>query len=207
MQSCLDGSLMQDTEATSKCGSTSNTGIEVATYNLYHDGIGDGILMSSIKATPSVRRYVAGDQAACEAVFLSNVPRFFGAHELEEFRNFLTAPDAHYLVVFDERGVIVGCGGAYVAGTTGCLCWGMVHQDLHGRSLGSLLLVERLEWLFAQPAVLEISIHTSQRSAGFFEHFGFVTSKVTSAGFGPELDEVSMTLARERWRPRETSSR
>jgi hypothetical protein len=94
-----------------------------------------------------------------------------------------------------------------VDGSTGYLCWGMVRHELHGRSIGSLLLVERLEWLFAQPRVSEVCIRTSQRSAGFFERFGFVTTKVTSEGFGPELDEVSMTLARGRWRQRETPGR
>ena len=60
-------------------------------------------MMSKNKTTPSVRLYAAGDPAACEAIFLSNVPRFFSAGEFEEFRKFLAAPNAQYLVLLDGR--------------------------------------------------------------------------------------------------------
>jgi hypothetical protein len=151
------------------------------------------------KTSLTVRLYAAVDQAACEAIFHSNVPKFFSPDESSEFKHFLAEPKAHFLVALDQDATVVGCGGCYVQGITGCLCWGMVNQELHGRSIGSCLLRERLAWLFAHPAVCEASVRTSQKSAGFFERFGFVTVKVIPEAFGSGLDEVSMKLSRARW--------
>jgi hypothetical protein len=59
-----------------------------------------------------VREYTTGDRDACLAVFDSNVPRFFTPAEREEYAAFLDAPlPGPYLVVEDEAGVVVGCGG------------------------------------------------------------------------------------------------
>lgn len=145
------------------------------------------------------REYTATDRVSCEAIFLSNVPRYFSADEFVDFTEFLNAPNAHYLVVLDQSGGVVGCGGCYVQGATGALCWGMVTQEFHGRAIGSFLLRERLAWLFAHPVVSEVSIRTSQRSSGFFERFGFSISKVVPGGLAPGLAEVSMTLSRASW--------
>lgn len=158
--------------------------------------------MSTSDKALGARVYAATDREACEAIFLSNMPRYFSADEFVEFREFLNAPNAHYLVAFDQSRAIVGCGGCYVEGTTGSLCWGMVPQEFHGRAIGSFLLRERLAWLFAHPVVSEVSIRTSQKSSGFFERFGFITSTVIPGGLGTGLDEVSMTLSRESWSTR-----
>ena len=147
----------------------------------------------------TARLYAASDQAACEAIFHSNVPEFFSPDEFWDFQAFLADPRAHFLVALDQDATVVGCGGCYVQEIIGCLCWGMVDQKLHGRAIGSYLLRERLAWLFAHPTVCEASVRTSQRSAGFFECFGFVTVNVTPGAFGSGLDEVSMTLSRARW--------
>ena len=105
-----------------------------------------------------VRDYSPGDFAACLALFDSNLPEFFLASEREEFVSFLAAQPAPYLVVENEAGRVVACGGyALAAGTaTADLCWGMVSRPYHNSGLGRLLLRSRLEGIDAEPAVRDI---------------------------------------------------
>ena len=143
-----------------------------------------------------VRGYTPADRSACLAVFESNVPRFFVPPERAEFAAFLDGPlPGPYLVVEDDAGVVVGCGGYAVNPGTGVadLCWGMVASDRHGTGLGRLLLDARLERARAG-AVDEIALHTSQHTRGFYERRGFRTERVVPDGYAPGLDRCDMRL-------------
>ena len=143
-----------------------------------------------------VREYTAADREGCLAVFDSNVPAFFVTEEREAFAEFLDALPGPYLVVEDEAGVIVGCGGyAVVPETrTADLCWGMVARRLHGTGLGRLLLDARLAGIRADPGADAVALNTSQHTRGFYERRGFVTWRVVPDGFAPGLDRCDMRL-------------
>lgn len=149
-----------------------------------------------------VRAYQASDFEACLAAFLTNVPTYFAESEVAEFTHFLASHDVPYLVA-EVEGRIVGCGGwAVDSPGAGRLCWGLVHRDCHRLSIGSVLLVARIEALFADEDIAEVGIDTSQLSAGFFERFGFVSRAVVQDGLAPGLHLVSMQLARSHWTAR-----
>lgn len=143
-----------------------------------------------------VRDYTAADRSACLAVFDSNVPAFFVPDEREQFSAFLDALPGPYLVVEDEDGAVLGCGGyAVTPGTTTAdLCWGMVRQDRHGTGLGLLLTTARLERVRADAAVEAVALNTSQHTVGFYERLGFGTELVTPDGYAPGLDRCDMRL-------------
>jgi GNAT superfamily N-acetyltransferase len=147
-----------------------------------------------------VREYTPADRDACLAVFDSNVPRFFVSPEREEFAAFLDAPPpGPYLVVEDDAGVVVGCGGyAMGRGTADAhLCWGMVARERHGTGLGRLLLDARLERVRADAAdgsIEALALHTSQHTRGFYERRGFRLESVTPDGYAPGLDRCDMRL-------------
>lgn len=146
-----------------------------------------------------VRPYVATDRPACLALFAGNVPRFFAPEELPEFEAFLRAPAGDYVVV-EREGEVLGCGGCYVREGIGRLSWGLVSRAHHGQSLGRALLAWRLQRLWVDHGVSEVAIDTSQHTAGFFARHGFRVTRHLPDGYGPGLDQVSMTLRREDWR-------
>lgn len=143
-----------------------------------------------------VRPYAAADRSACLALFDGNVPEFFVPGERADFAAFLDALPGPYLVVEDDAGAIVGCGGyAVTPGTTTAdLCWGMVARERHGTGLGQLLLEARLRRIHADRAVDAVALNTSQFTRGFYERVGFVTERVVPDGFAPGLDRCDMRL-------------
>jgi len=146
-----------------------------------------------------VRDYTPADRDGCLAVFDSNVPRYFTPPEREEFAAFLEALPGPYLVVEDDAGAVVGCGG-YAMGRGAAdahLCWGMVARERHGTGLGRLLLDARLERVHADAAdgsIEAIALHTSQHTRGFYERRGFRLERVTPDGYAPGLDRCDMRL-------------
>lgn len=144
-----------------------------------------------------VREYTPADREACLAVFDSNVPAYFVTAEREAFAAFLDDLPGPYLVIEDEGGAIVGCGGyAVVAETrTADLCWGMVEQGRHGTGLGRLLLDARLDRIRADRGADAVALNTSQHTRGFYERRGFVTERVIPDGFAPGLDRCDMRLS------------
>jgi GNAT superfamily N-acetyltransferase len=144
-----------------------------------------------------VREYTAADRDACLAVFDTNVPAYFITQEREAFAAFLDDLPGPYLVIEDESGTIVGCGGyAIVPETrTADMCWGMVARDRHGTGLGRLLLDARLDAVRADPRAEAVALNTSQHTRGFYERRGFVAERVTPDGFAPGLDRCDMRLS------------
>lgn len=143
-----------------------------------------------------VRDYTTADRSACLTVFDSNVPGFFVPPEREEFAAFLDALPGQYLVVEDDAGRVLGCGGYAVRpGTaTADLCWGMVRRERHGTGLGRLLLEARLERARADAPLEVVALDTSQHTLGFYERRGFRTERVTPDGYAPGLDRCDMRL-------------
>lgn len=143
-----------------------------------------------------LRRYTPEDEPACLAILASNTPTFFAAGDADEFRPFLRDDPGDYFVTVVD-GEIRACGGCYVREDgVGGLTWGMVHAADHRRGLGSELLRHRLEMIRRVPSAWCVVLHTTQKTAPFFEHFGFETSHTIEDGYGPGLDRCSMRL---RW--------
>lgn len=147
-------------------------------------------------ATARAREYAVADRAACMAVFESNVPVSFLESERGLFAAFLDRLPGPYLVLEDEAGRIVACGGyAVTAGTTTAdLCWGMVVRDRQGRGLGRALVEQRLALIRSDAAVTEVALETTQHTCVFYERLGFETVKVDPDAYAPGLDRCVMRL-------------
>lgn len=148
-----------------------------------------------------VRPYSAIDRDACIAIFRSNLPHYFDSSELSDFEAFLDELIGEYFV-FEIGGSIIASGGCYVHDHVGHLSWGMVLSAKHRASIGTTLLVWRVNHLFRRSEIAEISIDTSQHTAEFFKRFGFHTTQNVVDGFGVGIDKVSMSLHRNEWQVR-----
>ena len=142
------------------------------------------------------RAFRREDAAGCLAVFDSNLPDFFSEAERAPFAAFLEALPGPYLVLEDEAGSVVGCGGYAIEedGRTAALCWGMVMRSLHGSGLGRLLVEERLDRIRQEERATAAILNTSQHTRAFYERFGFVTERVIPDGFGPGLHRCDLRL-------------
>jgi hypothetical protein len=136
-----------------------------------------------------LRPYRVEDRDGCLALFDSNVPAFFAAHERADFASFLDE-DLHelglryFVLVEGER--IIACGGVGLRGEDAVMCWGIVDGRRHGEGLGRLLLFTRLvsgARLGARRAVLD----TIPKVAPFFEKEGFVITGGEDDHYGPGI--------------------
>ena len=142
------------------------------------------------------REYEPADFGTCMELFETNVPDFFTTDERAQFASFLRALPGPYLVLLDDAGRAVGCGGYAVAEGGGSidLCWGMIRRDLHGKGYGRTLTRLRVDRARQHPGVREIALNTSQHTVAFYEGLGFRTTRVEKDGYGPGLDRYDMVL-------------
>lgn len=136
---------------------------------------------------PHIRAYKQTDKEACLQAFISNVPQFFTEAEIADFSNFLdqfhlinaSIKTQYYVVIYNDT--LVGCGGfGDKDGTdTITLAWGLIHNNYHKKGFGEYLLKHRLSEISYIYPSKPVYIDTTQHSYGFFEKFGFVTTKIT----------------------------
>lgn len=130
-----------------------------------------------------IRTYTSQDKEGCLLAFTSNVPLYFTQAEIAEFERFLDtfmSKRTHFFVVV-AGDTIMGCGGFGDKDNTGniTLAWGLVHNDYHKTGLGEQLLMHRLEQIKRLYPSKPVGVDTTQFSYGFFERFGFKTTKIT----------------------------
>lgn len=146
--------------------------------------------------TAELRDYSQSDRSACIALFDSNVPDFFAAHERADFVDFIDNLRGPYYVLC-AAGEVIACGGIGAEcddSSVAVLCWGMVRSDLHRMGLGEQLLRARLAKIVEAKRFNAVIIETTQMSRAFFERFGFSAGEVTKNGFGTGYDLVPMKL-------------
>lgn len=145
-----------------------------------------------------MRLYNPLDLDGCLAVFASNLAPYVSAQEMTDFWRFLREQaniDCPYLVA-EEEGQILACGGLHLDLDRGVatLCWGLVHREHHRKKLGTVMLVERLNWAASSPALTKVEMNTSQHTVAFFQRFGFVPLRRIAGGYGGGLDRIDLEL-------------
>jgi GNAT superfamily N-acetyltransferase len=145
----------------------------------------------------AIRPYIRTDRHACIALFESNVPAYFGAHERQDFLDCIDEEIGPYFVMQNASGELLGCGGYAMhpeSPAVASLCWGMVRRDLCGQGLGVRLLEARLECIRAEGRYDTVRIETTPMSRGFFARHGFTVLREEADGFGGGYDLVEMVL-------------
>lgn len=150
-----------------------------------------------------IRTYNKTDKNDCIAAFKTNVPEYFTEDEIIDFEKFLTKLEngnvqTRFYVV-EENNTIIGCGGFGDKDNTGTisLAWGLVHKHFHKKGFGKKLLLHRLEQIKLHYPELPVVIDTTQYSFGFFEKYGFVTTKITNDYYTAGMHRFDMILAND----------
>ncbi|MDQ3143241.1 MAG: GNAT family N-acetyltransferase [Bacteroidota bacterium] len=153
-----------------------------------------------------IRDYFPGDREECIEIFISNVPKFFAAEELEDFKGFLNGRDSaqlaynnteseyYFVVELDDE--VVGCGGFYIPrdDSNARFVWGMIKNSYHLKGIGKVFLEYRLNKIRLLKPNAAISLDTTQHTFKFFEKFGFTTTKVQKDFYAKGLDRYDMVF-------------
>lgn len=148
----------------------------------------------------TIRVYQPSDKFSCIDSFKSNVPKYFTEEEILEYENFLDAIEkentrtVYYVLLYYDK--VIGCGGFGEKDNAGIisLAWGLVHNQYHKTGLGKKLLQHRIEQIKILKPKFPVVIDTTQHTFGFFEKFGFVTTKITNDYYTVGLHRYDMTL-------------
>jgi predicted GNAT family N-acyltransferase len=152
--------------------------------------------LDSLAHEVKIRPYEERDLEGVEAIFRSNIPKYFGPAEEPGLHDFLEKYSTDYYVV-EADGEVVGAGGIALnelESPTVSLCWGMVRKDHLGTGVGKKLTQFRIDLSRQKYGRVPMTISTSQHTQGFYEKFGFRLTEHTPDGFGPGIDECKMRL-------------
>ena len=152
--------------------------------------------MFKLQITP----YKSSDNIKCIEAFESNVPTFFAIEEKEEFKAFLSKLEngsiqtKFFVVALNDE--VIGCGGFGDKNNTSVvsLAWGLIHKNYHKQGFGEKLLRFRLERIKETVPNLPVIVDTTQFTSGFFEKFGFQTTKITNDYYADGLHRYDMIL-------------
>jgi N-acetylglutamate synthase-like GNAT family acetyltransferase len=118
----------------------------------------------------AVRLWKPEDTQACLEIYQMNAPGRFPTEVEQEFEEVLKKDDGAMLVI-EDHGRVVACGGLSLAGIQGTLFYGLIHSEFQKKGVGRLLLLSRLA-RFDGPAVT-VNICAVEDSIGYYERFGF----------------------------------
>jgi len=147
-----------------------------------------------------IRAYRSTDKNECMEAFKTNVPKFFSDQEVFDFADFLERIEKgiddipFYVLSYNQK--VIGCGG-YAKDQNNAiftLAWGLIHNDFHKKGFGEKLLSYRLEEIKRLYKNSSVIIDTTQHSAGFFEKYGFVTTKETENYYALGMHRIDMEL-------------
>jgi len=145
-----------------------------------------------------IKPYQPEHSAQCIELFNSNLPVYFAESEKSGFCEFLKdIPDNTHFFVMMLQDKLIACGGYEIHQNCAGLCWGMVHRQYHGQSLGTQLLRYRLEQLLQSHHCERVVIDTSQHTQGFYRKYGFEVTDVIRHGYGENLHTVYMRYQRQ----------
>jgi ribosomal protein S18 acetylase RimI-like enzyme len=149
---------------------------------------------------PIIRDYTQADKNSCIEAFKSNIPVHFAQEEIADFEQFLMRIEGadhrtlFYVVVYDDK--VVGCGGFGDKDNIISLAWGLLHKDYHKKGFGEKLLLYRLEQIKKLYPGFPLVLDTSQHVYGFFEKYGFRTTKITNDYYTIGMHRYDMVFER-----------
>lgn len=149
----------------------------------------------------TIKPFHVDDTAVLQMAFQQNIPTYYDAEEMEGFASYLRElvlnPNQKYFTVrVDDK--IVGGGGYFVepAMQVAGINWLFFGDAGRGVGAGKKLMEHLLEAVKNAPGAARLKVATSQKANGFFEKFGFKTTRTEKDfwGLGLDLHEMWLTL-------------
>jgi predicted GNAT family N-acyltransferase len=143
------------------------------------------------------RDYKLEDREACLEIFHSNVPAYFAPNELSDVTRLLDGMFCPYIVIENNEGRIIACGGIWADQVhhSATLCWVMVERQWHGKGVGRFVVLKLLHLLRRYPFVTVVKLDTSQHTTAFYEKFGFEKCGLIENYYAEGLHRYDMEMA------------
>ena len=140
-----------------------------------------------------IRVYKKSDQAVILELLRLNTPKYFAEDEEQSFINYLNHEIDQYFII-EFKNTIVGCGGINLINnkTTARISWDIIHPDYHGKGIGSLLLMHRIELIKQMQIIPEIRVRTSQLVYHFYQKNGFELQNIQKDYWAKGFDLFDM---------------
>lgn len=119
----------------------------------------------------AVRLWEPDDLQACLDIYRMNAPGRFPA-EVEKDFEALLEKGSHAMLVIENNGCVIACGGASLESAQAFLFYGLIHPEFQKQGLGRLLLLSRLV-RFQGPSLV-VNICAVAASIGYYERYGFM---------------------------------
>ncbi|MEL6988628.1 MAG: GNAT family N-acetyltransferase [Bacteroidota bacterium] len=109
---------------------------------------------------------------------ISNIPEFFAAEELQDFKEYLDHKLEIYFVL-ELNGALIGGGGLHLNKqlNEAIIAWDFIRKDYHGNGFGAQLLNKRIQ-LAHSKGFNKIIVRTSQVAYQFYAKSGFELQNV-----------------------------
>lgn len=143
-----------------------------------------------------IRSFKIDDTSQLLALIEMNIPEYFAASELEDYKEFLNNQIEDYFV-YEENSVIIGAGGInyFPANRKARISWDIVNPNNHGKGIGSLLLEHRINILKANQNFDSVEARTSQHANKFYLKAGFELERIEKDFWEKGFDLYQMKLA------------
>lgn len=141
----------------------------------------------------TIREYEPGDKETVMNLIRLNTPGYFAPEEETDLRNYLDYErELYYVLLWNGR--IAGCGGINFADgkTTGKISWDILHPEYQRRSLGTQLLLYRINKLKSIGNIQKIIVRTSQLVYKFYEKHGFELQEIRKDYWAKGIDMYYM---------------
>lgn len=142
-----------------------------------------------------IRAYKDEDKTALIEMLRLNTPQYFDPTEEAEYVSYLQH-ELEYYYVFEEEGVVVGCGGINYIEEENLfrISWDMVHPDFQGKGIGRQLLTWRLNEIKKLDLSNKVIVRTSQIVYRYYEKAGFNLAEIKKDYWAPGFDLYLMKL-------------
>lgn len=142
-----------------------------------------------------IRPYISEDKKELVEVLTLNVPKYFDPKEIQDFKKYLEVHESTYFTVTSGNKIIGGVGCNYLKkNSVGEITWIFFHPKFAGKGFGNKAVTHCLSILKSNSEIQKVTVRTSQLAYGFFEKFGFDTTKIEKDYWGIGLDLYQMEL-------------
>ncbi len=136
-----------------------------------------------------IRPFKISDEEPLIAIFKLNIPKYFNAKEVNDFKDYLHEHSGTYFTVEHENKIVGGTGYYFNdIDKSGRITWIFFHPDFAGQGLGKQAVEHCLTILKSNPVITRLVVTTSQLAYRFFEKFGYKLIKTEKDYWGQGLD-------------------
>ncbi|MDA3615370.1 GNAT family N-acetyltransferase [Polluticaenibacter yanchengensis] len=126
-----------------------------------------------------IRPFSKADKGALLNIITLNVPAYFAASEVEDYRLYLENETEDYFVAVSGN-EIIGAGGINYKGQEQIahISWDLIHPAYQGKGTGKKLLTYRTDLITANYPDYKMIVRTSQLVYRFYEKNGFALREI-----------------------------